>query len=196
MGVLGGLTTLSGDAGTALNATAPTVSLYNPSNGPVVSVFGGRHWNNYLSFQGDYFWNRNGLTLVGLGVGSGGAVRVYERNYSSRQHAVSGNVLLYFRPRASKVRPYLSVGAGLVHLAADPLAGGLASGVIAPGRFQATRPTMPVAVGIDLKIRNGWAFRYSFSETISRNPISAQLSPPGTHLLMTFRNLFGFVKTF
>jgi hypothetical protein len=39
-------------------------------------------------------------------------------------------------------------------------------------------------------------FRYSFSETISGNPISPSLTPPGERPLMNFQNLFGFVARF
>ena len=33
-------------------------------------------------------------------------------------------------------------------------------------------------VGIDMRLSRRLAFRYSFSETINRNPISPSLSPP------------------
>jgi hypothetical protein len=36
--------------------------------------------------------------------------------------------------------------------------------------------------------------RYSFSESVSGNPISAQLSPPGQRNLANFQNLFGVVR--
>lgn len=45
---------------------------------------------------------------------------------------------------------------------------------------------MRVAVGIDLGSEAGWRFRYSFSETISRNPISVRLSPPAQRNLANF----------
>jgi hypothetical protein len=50
-----------------------------------------------------------------------------------------------------------------------------------------------VHVGIDLRLARKLDFRYSFSEMIEHNEISRQLSPPGTHKLMNFQNLFGFV---
>ena len=51
-------------------------------------------------------------------------------------------------------------------------------------------------VGIDFKLSRNVSFRYSFSETISRNPISPSLTPPGRRRLMNFDNLFGFVARF
>ena len=65
-----------------------------------------------------------------------------------------------------------------------------------PKKFTSTEPALRVAVGIDLTLSLGWAFRYSFSETLRRNPISAQLSPPGQRNLANFHNLFGLIKTF
>jgi hypothetical protein len=47
-----------------------------------------------------------------------------------------------------------------------------------------------------MTIHGRWAFRYTFSETIRGNPVSARLSPPGQRNLATFQNLFGIVKTF
>lgn len=55
---------------------------------------------------------------------------------------------------------------------------------------------LQVAVGIDIRLYHGWAFRYSFAETTRSNPISSHLSPPGNRMLANFRNLFGFVKYF
>jgi hypothetical protein len=51
-------------------------------------------------------------------------------------------------------------------------------------------------VGIDLRVSPRMSFRYSFSETISANPISPSLTPPGKRGLMNFQNLFGFVAKF
>jgi len=65
-----------------------------------------------------------------------------------------------------------------------------------PAEFTSTAPALRVAVGIDLAIHSGWAFPYSFSETIRPNPVSERLIPPGDRNLANFQNLFGFVKAF
>jgi hypothetical protein len=65
-----------------------------------------------------------------------------------------------------------------------------------PAMFVSTNPALRVAVGIDIDMAAGWRFRYSFSETISRNPVSAQLSPPAQRNLANFQNLFGAIKSF
>jgi hypothetical protein len=59
-----------------------------------------------------------------------------------------------------------------------------------------TRVVLRVAVGIDLALGDRWSVRYSFSETISGNPISARLTPPGERNLANFQNLFGVVRRF
>ena len=53
-----------------------------------------------------------------------------------------------------------------------------------------------VPVGIDVTVHRGWRIRYSFTENLSRNPISHELSPPGQHTFKNFQNLFGIVREF
>jgi hypothetical protein len=60
--------------------------------------------------------------------------------------------------------------------------------------LRASRATLRVAVGLDLTVGRGWSVRYSFSESVSGNPISAQLLPPGQRSLANFQNLFGVVR--
>src|SRR5215831_13982123 len=127
---------------------------------------------------------------------TGTGAKFYEQACQSSQHAAFGNALLYFRPRSSWVRPFLSVGTGIVHLDTEPRSTAVGSGISAPGPFSATNAALHVAVGIDLKTKSGWAFRYSFAETSGANPISSQLTPPGSRMLANFRNLFGVVKYF
>ena len=53
-----------------------------------------------------------------------------------------------------------------------------------------------VAVGMDVRTGPKWSIRYSFSESLSRNPISQQLSPPAQRRLANFQNLVGVIRTF
>jgi hypothetical protein len=197
VGALGGLSTLSGDGRSEVGSDSSAVSLYKPENGPALNVFGGVHLTDYLSVQGNYIWNRNSLRLNST-LSSAASAVFYEQSRASSQHSVSADLLLYFRNRRSWVRPYLSAGAGGVRFCsrAETLLASSGSPALPPGEFTSTDPTLRVAVGIDLAIRHGWAFRYSFAETMSSNPISAQLSPPAPRGLKNFQNLFGFVKIF
>ncbi len=197
VGALGGISTLSADGQTRITPDSTQVSLYKPENGPTFMAVGGGHLSDYLSLQGSYGWNRNDLTLTSS-QSCADANMFVEQVRVATQHSVLGELLLYFRNRKSSVRPYLSAGAGVVRLSSPEASIRSARGLnqMAPGAFGSTSAAFRVAVGIDLFIKNGWAFRFTFSETIRNNAISEQLSPPGERNLAHFQNLFGFVKHF
>ena len=187
---LGGISTLSADGATRLD-TVTAVSLYKPENGPAWNVAAGAHWNDWISVQANYIWNRNDLAITEIR-----DLARLEQDRRATQNAAIFDLLLYFRPRRSRIRPYLSAGTGLVHLntvAAGPVRGDLAP---VPPEAASTKLPLRVAVGINLLWRNGWGFRYSFSETRTGNPLSADLSPRGSRGLANFQNLFGLVKYF
>jgi hypothetical protein len=189
VGAVAGIATVSADArfDTPQQAAA---SGYKPENGPAVSPFFGVHVNDYLTFQASYLWNRNDVRFHSL---QGAAF--YDQPARTFHHLLLGDAMVYFRPRASLFRPYLSAGTGVARLSSDaePAAGSAAG---APGSFTDYSPVLNVAVGIDVRVRRGWRFRYSFAETIQRNSLSNRLTPPGERNLAGFRNLFGFVKEF
>jgi opacity protein-like surface antigen len=193
-GALFGASTLSADARSVTASRDARVSLYKPANGPALNIFVGVHLTRFLSAQANYVWNRNDLVLFSSFLSpSGGGF--YEQSRESSQHAVVGDALLYFRARGSGVRPYLSTGVGVVRFKSGPARRTVESGAPAPeGDIAATRVALRVAVGIDLSLGSRWAFRYSFSETISGNPISVRLTPPGERNLANFQNLFGFSR--
>ncbi len=192
-----GLSTLSGDARSVVTPASTGISQYKPENGPLAHVFAGRHWRDYLSFQGAWSWNRNDLALLSTRI-DGGAESTYEQARKSRQHSVAGDAMLYFRGRDSFVRPYLSVGVGVMSFRSHSAQLRIVKGspVPPPDQFKATKPGLRAAAGIELMRRSGWGFRYTFLETIQGNPVSAQLSPKGERGLANFQNLFGLVKYF
>ena len=196
-GALGGLSTLSGDARSLLSPDSAALSLYDPKNGGAVELLFGRHFSNYFTIQADYIWNRNGLTLTSATLNNG-TQRGYQETRRSSQQSVIGDLLVYFRNRDSRLRPYLSVGTGLVHFASsqERIEQVVGAPGLPPQRFSANMIALHVPVGVDVKLGRGLAFRYTFSETLSRNPISDHLSPPGQHSLKNFQNLFGLVKRF
>lgn len=197
IGAMGGLATLSGDASSIVSADGSSFSSYSPQNGPVLSGLAGYHISDYFSVQASYIWNRNQLTLSS-GSFSGGIQNSYEETRSSSQQSVIGDVLVYFRKRSSRFRPYLSVGTGYVHLSStqEQIQQVVGDPVLPAQTFTANLIALDVPVGIDVRLRKGWSFRYAFSETLTKNPISDQLSPPGHASLKNFQNLFGFVKQF
>lgn len=189
-GALGGISTLSADATSQLGS-ANAVSLFKPENGPALNLAGGIHLNDWFSLQANYVWNRNDVTITEVA-----GLASFEQDRHSSEHSAIADLLLYFRSRRSRIRPYLSVGSGFVWL--HSFAGGPLLGTLTPVPAQVDTVKLPlrVAVGIDLLFRRGWGFRYSFSETMTGNPFSATLDPPGSRKLANFQNLFGFVKYF
>ena len=95
-GGLIGVSTLSADALAVTSPSGVAVSLYKPENGLAANLSMGTHLNDYLTLQANYIWNRNGLTLVSTRAGGGG-IALSEQTRVSTQHAVVGEVLLYFR---------------------------------------------------------------------------------------------------
>ncbi len=194
VGAVAGVSTLSADARSEITTEGADVSLYKPENGPALNVIVGMHVREYVTVQANYIWNRNDLALASVRSTDRGP-SFYDQPRTSAQHAIVGDVLLYFREQRSVVRPYLSIGVGAVRL--ETRADGQARGrnAVPPMEtVRATRPTLRVAVGLDLALGHGWNLRYSFSESVSGNPISAQLSPPGHRSLANFQNLFGVVR--
>jgi len=188
-GAMGGIATLSADARFEVPEEA-AASGYKPENGPAFSAFFGVHVSDYFSIQASYLWNRNDLRYQAL---QGSAF--YDQHARTEHHLVLSDAMLYFRGRTSWVRPYLAAGAGVAYVSsrADPATGTLGG---PPGSFEEYSPVLNVAVGIDLQLRRGWRFRYSFGETIQRNAFSRRLTPPGERNLAGFRNFFGIVKYF
>jgi hypothetical protein len=198
LGGLGGLATLSADGRFILSGANSQTSQYKPENGPALNIFGGWDFSQYASVQANYIWNGNDLTLVSTAFGPPTGTSDYQQTRASQQSSAIADLLVYFRNPRSAVRPYLSGGTGVVWLSssAKALITSTGSPAIPPQHFSDANIGLRVAVGMDVRIAQGWWFRYSFSETISSNPISDELSPPGQRMLKNFQNLFGFVRRF
>ncbi len=141
--------------------------------------------------MGSYGWNRNSLLLASGQTGS--SSNAISREYRSSMHTVIGEGLLYFRPRRSKIRPYLSAGAGVVNVDAKSRGAATVSGrpPSLPDSIGHTGPAVRVAVGIDLFVSKSVAIRYSFSETLQGNPFSEALTPAAPRRLANFQNWLG-----
>lgn len=194
VGAVAGISTLSADARSDIGKDLAAVSLYKPENGPALNVLLGAHVGEYVTLQGNYIGNRNRLALASVRATDLGP-SFYEHSQASSQHAMVGDLLVYFRERRSVVRPYLSVGVGVLRLETKADGEARSRNAVPPsGTVRAARATLRVAVGMDVGLGRGWSLRYSFSESVSGNPIGAQLSPPGQRGLANFQNLFGIVR--
>ncbi|MDA1235201.1 MAG: outer membrane beta-barrel protein [Acidobacteria bacterium] len=158
--------------------------------------FAGRHLNDWVSVMGSYGWNRNSMLLAASDAGPVSSAT--SREYGSSMHTVIGEVLLYFRPQRSRIRPYLSAGAGVVniHAASRGAAGGFGSPPSLPDSIDHTGAAGRVAVGIDLFVSKNTSLRYSFSETIQGNPFSTALTPAAPRQLANFQNWLGMAFHF
>jgi hypothetical protein len=195
-GGLFGVSTLSAAAASNPSGADLALSLYEPEAGPAVNVFAGVHVAQYFALQVNWMWNRNDVTLVSsfLSPEGGG---YYEQRRHSHQHAIVFDGLIYFRRMDSAVRPYLGTGLSVLRFSSDEVIGSSTHGLAAPaGDISSTRIGLRSHVGIDLRLARRVSFRYSFSETISGNPIGPSLTPPARRGLMNFQNLFGFVARF
>jgi len=195
-GLLVGVSTLSADGRAVISPSEAATSQYKPENGVAIDVFAGRHLARYFTLQANYMWNRNDLTLVGSRAGASGSA-FYEQQRRSTQHVFVADTLVYFRPLGSAIRPYLGTGLCLVRFSSNEIVRSLSVGLAPPAAaITATEIALRSHVGIDVILTRRLSARYSFSETISRNPISPHLTPTGERRLANFQNLFGFVTHF
>jgi hypothetical protein len=194
-GALFGVSALSADAQAVTTGADAAVSLYDPKNGPALNVFGGIHVAQYFAIQVNWMWNRNDLTLLSSSTSplAGG---FYQQIRDSSQQALVFDGLIYFRRRDSSIRPYLGTGWSVVRFSSEE-DGSVAQGLTPPAsEIRSTHTGLRSHVGIDFRLSRHLSFRYSFSETISSNPIGPSLTPPGRRQLMNFQNLFGFISRF
>jgi hypothetical protein len=192
-GALFGVSTLSADGTSVTTTQDAALSLYKPENGLALNAFAGLHAAEYFSVQANYMWNRNDLTLVSSFVTPQGG-GFYDQRRRSAQHAFVVDGLIYFRARRSAVRPYLGTGLSIVRFSSRTIVSSMTSQFIEPpAEIVSTGIALRSHVGIDIALGRRLMFRYSFSETIGRNPISRRLSPPGRRGLANFQNLFGVI---
>jgi hypothetical protein len=195
-GGLFGVSALSPDARSEAAGSDAALSLYDPGIGPAINLFAGVHIARYFSVQANWMWNRNDITLVSSFT-TPQAGGYYEQVRHSDQHAFVIDGLIYFRGLQSAIRPYLGTGLSVLRFSSIDVIRSAAHGLEPPtGDIVGTRLGLRSHVGIDFRLSRHVSFRYSFSETISRNPLSPSLTPPGRRGLMNFDNLFGFLARF
>lgn len=150
---------------------APGISVTNPAgsattgikSGGALGVLGGgdtsEHWGGELR----YMYSFSDLKLA-----SGGT----EVDFGAHTHIITGDLLRYFAPRASAVRPYVSFGGGVRILVGT----GTESASQPLGEFAAltaTRELLPVGdagVGVKLKFGNHYNLRLEVRDYIGGAP--------------------------
>jgi hypothetical protein len=192
VGGLFGVSTLSADATSTMTAADVRASLYKPENGPAASALIGVQLGSFIGVQGSYGWNRNDVSLVSSVTTSNGGV-FYEQRRTSTQHLAFVDALVYVRRRDSRVRPYLTTGIGILRFTSKPLDDVHVNGIAPPGGRRSFHGVFHVAVGVDIRVAGRSRFRYSYGETLSGNPLSANLTPMPPRKLANFHSLFGWV---
>lgn len=192
LGAMGGLATLSGDGSSSISASSASASLFEPKNGAVAEAFAGIHLFRYVSFEGDTIWNRNHVSLVST-TATPGSTAAYQQPENVTQDAFLANVLIYFRKRGDRIRPYLSEGFGGVFIhsrsSGEPIVVG--KPVLPPASSDRASIALRTLVGMDVQLRGRWSVRYTFGETIDRNTYGDRLTPSEHGLPKNFQNLFG-----
>ena len=118
VGVISGSSQLSGDPSSMVSPAGFATSVYKPETGPAVNAFVGIHLREYVTVQANYTWNRNDVAFF-ASRGMPTESRFYEQPHSTTHHTFIADVLVYFRERSSRVRPYLSGGLGLLRLSSE-----------------------------------------------------------------------------
>jgi hypothetical protein len=196
VGGLLGVSTLQADGRSVTTPSEAALSLYAPENGLALNVFAGSHLAEYFSVQANFLWNSNDLALIASSTAPAGGA-FYEQHRRSHQSAIDVDGLIYFRRRDSAVRPYLGTGLAVLWFSSADIVSVSSHGLDPPaGVIESTRIGLRSHVGIDFAVTRRLTARYSFSETISSNPISPSLTPPGERRLANFQNLFGLVGRF
>jgi Outer membrane protein beta-barrel domain len=197
LGGMGGFATLSGDGSAMITPASASTSLFDPQNGAVGEFSAGVHLFPYVSFEGDYIWNRNPVTLVST-TESGGTTSYYRRPENVTQNTFLANVLIYFRRRGDRIRPYLSEGFGgvLIHNSFTGTATVVGSPTLPPANSDHASLALRTLVGMDVRMRNRWYLRYTFGETIDRNTYGDSIFPQEHRIPKNFQNLFGMYFEF
>lgn len=191
-GGAGVINQISADATSGPIPQGIQASQYKPQIGPGLQLFAGAHFNDWISVQATYVWRQNDLSLTRTSSAPG---QFFAERRSASQNGAVADAMLYFRPIASRIRPYLAAGFGFVRFENTRLnvtQQGPAA-VLPPVNFSSTRPVLDVPVGVDLLLTRHFAFRYSFSETRRHNDIDEQLTPRGSGALLDFQNMFGIL---
>ncbi|MCU1340086.1 MAG: hypothetical protein JWO19_5667 [Bryobacterales bacterium] len=156
-------------------------------HGAVVGVFAGEDMYNYWSGEIRYQYRFSNLKL------SSGNIEA--PSFDAHTHIITADFLGHFRPRGSRVRPFIGFGGGAkimvgtgIESAAQPL-GNFAA-------LTATHEVLPVAdigAGIKMDIRKYLRFRVEMRDYISPAPSKVIAPAPGASLGGVLNDIQGMV---
>jgi Outer membrane protein beta-barrel domain len=155
--------------------------------GGLVGVFAGEDMYNYWSGEVRYQYRFDNLKLSSGNINAG--------NFSAHSHLITADFLGHFRPRGSRVRPFIAFGGGArimvgsgIESAGQPL-GNLAA-------LTATHEILPVAdigAGFKMDLRKNLRFRVEMRDYISPAPNKVIAPAPRASLGGVMNDIQGMV---
>lgn len=140
--------------------------------GGALGVFGGEDMYNYISGEARYLYRYSDLRLSSAGT---------TVDFGGHTHLLTGNFLFHFRPRQSRVRPFIAAGGGI-----SVLTGTGAESANQPlGSFAAltntheTLPTADIGVGVKFNLQKHLRLRLEIDDYISPRPSKVIAVAPG-----------------
>jgi hypothetical protein len=181
VGALGGYgfsndLTIKSASGTATAKLAP---------GAALGVFGGEDTYNYFSGEARYLYRFSDLRLSSAGT---------IVDFGAHTQIAEGVFLFHFRPRQSRIRPFLAAGGGISVLSGT----GRQSAGQPLGHFaalNATRealPTADVGVGVKINLQKHLRLRLEADDYLSATPGKVIAPAPGATLGGVMHNVIAF----
>jgi len=157
-----------------------------PENGGAVGVYGGEDSSKHWGGEARYLYRYSNFKL------SSGNTSV---SFGGHTHIIEGDLLAYFRPKGSRIRPFVAFGGGIKVLvgtgtesAAQPLARFAA--------LTATReilPTAGIGVGVKIALKQHVRLRIEARDYISAAPSGVIAPAPGASISGIPHDILGLV---
>jgi hypothetical protein len=144
-------------------------------NGLTVGMFGGADTYNYWSGELRYLYRFSDLKL------SSGGTAV---DFAAHNHIINADFLAHFRPRTSRLRPFVAMGGGVKFL----IGTGIESATQPLGNFAAltaTHEILPVGdvgLGVKFNFHKNLRFRAEVRDYISPAPGKVIVTAPGASI--------------
>ena len=154
--------------------------------GFAIGFFAGQDMYRYWSGEANYLYRAGNLKLEGGGKSA---------SFDAHTHLITGDILAHFRPRGSKIRPFISFGGGIevmegtgTESATQPL-GNLAA-------LTHTSEVLPVGeagVGVKIQVAEHIRLRVQVRDYFSKAPDEVIAPAPGAHLSGVRQDVIGTV---
>jgi hypothetical protein len=180
LGVIGGF----GYAPSLTVKNSVTSASTGYANGGAIGVYAGEDMYRYWSGEANYLYRMSNLKLDGNGKSV---------EFGAHTHIITGDFLAHFRPRGSRVRPYISFGGGIelvqgtgTESAAQPL-GNLA----ALTHTNEVKPVGEAGVGVKVQLTPHVRLRVQVRDFITSAPNEVITPAPGASISGIVNDIVG-----